>query len=53
VKKLLDFVGMSIGGWAGWAVGIRASVFVAFIASVFGLAIGMYAVRRYVRPHLP
>jgi hypothetical protein len=52
VKKILDFVGMSIGSWAGWALGIRASVFVAFICSVIGLALGTYLVRRYVRPHL-
>jgi hypothetical protein len=53
MKTTLDFIAMTVGAWAGWALGVRISFFVAFIASVIGTGLGMWVIRRYVRPHLP
>ena len=49
MKRLLDFVGMSAGGWLGWTVGAALSIFTAFIVSVIGTGLGLYAVRRLTR----
>jgi hypothetical protein len=46
VKRLLDFIGMSVGGWLGWIAGAPISVFTAFIISIVGTGLGLYAVRR-------
>lgn len=46
MKKILDFVGMFVGGWLGWAIGAPISIFTAFIVSVVGTGVGLYAVRR-------
>jgi hypothetical protein len=42
----LDLVGMSIGGWLGWAAGAPISFFTAFIVSMVGTGLGLYAARR-------
>jgi len=49
MKRLLDLVGMSIGGWLGWAIGAAVSIFTAFIISMIGTGLGLYAVRRLTR----
>jgi hypothetical protein len=53
VKPLLDFVGMSVGGWLGWMAGAPFSTFVAFVVSVLGTGVGLWATRRYVTRNLP
>ena len=51
MNKLLAFLGMTIGGWAGWAIGAPISIFTAFILSMVGTGLGLWAaqwaVRRY------
>lgn len=42
MKKLLGFVGMTVGGWAGWALGASFGTMSAFIVSVIGTGLGMY-----------
>ena len=47
MKKIFDFLGMFIGGWLGWAVGAPISLFTAFIVSIVGTGVGLWAVRRF------
>ncbi len=46
MKRILDFIGMSVGNWLGWTVGAWISVFTGFMVSVVGMGVGLYAVRR-------
>jgi hypothetical protein len=51
VNKLFALLGMTIGGWDGWALGATVSFFTAFILSIVGTGLGLWAaqwtVRRY------
>jgi len=49
VKRILDLIGMTVGGWVGWALGATISIFTAFIVSMVGTGLGLYAVRRLTR----
>ena len=53
MKRLLDMVGLSIGGWLGWMAGAWVSIFTAFILSVVGTGLGLYLTRRLTRNLLP
>jgi uncharacterized membrane protein YeaQ/YmgE (transglycosylase-associated protein family) len=53
VKRLVDFIGMSVGGWLGWLAGAPISTFAAFITSVVGTALGLWITRRHITRHLP
>ena len=53
MKRLLDLVGLSIGGWLGWMAGAWVSIFTAFILSVVGTGLGLYLVRRFTQGLLP
>lgn len=44
--KLLAFLGMTVGGWVGWALGQRFGLFAAFILGIVGTGVGLYAGRR-------
>ena len=46
MSKLLGFVGATVGGYAGWAVGALAGPFTAFVVSMIGTGFGMYWGRR-------
>ena len=46
MTKLLGFVGATVGGYAGWAVGALAGTFTAFVVSMIGTGFGMYWGRR-------
>ena len=46
MTKLLGFVGATVGGYAGWAVGALAGPFTAFVVSMIGTGFGMYWGRR-------
>jgi hypothetical protein len=49
VKRILDVFGMSIGGWLGWIAGEPVSFFTAFIVSMVGTGLGLYAMRRFTK----
>jgi uncharacterized membrane protein YeaQ/YmgE (transglycosylase-associated protein family) len=49
VGRLLGFVGATVGGWAGWALGSPFGMFAAFFASIVGTALGVYAANRLTR----
>lgn len=46
MTKLLGFVGATVGGYAGWALGAFAGTFMAFVVSMIGTGFGMYWGRR-------
>ena len=46
MSKLLAFLGMTIGGWMGWALGARFGFFAAFMLGIVGTGVGLYAGRR-------
>ena len=47
--KLLAFVGSTIGGYAGWAIGAHVGTWTAFAVSMVGTGIGIYYGRRIGR----
>jgi hypothetical protein len=49
VRRILDFVGMTIGGWLGWYAGAPVSIFTAFILGMVGTGVGLFAVRRFTK----
>jgi hypothetical protein len=49
VTKLLAFIGATIGGYAGWALGALVGPFTAFLVSMIGTGVGMYWGRRIGR----
>ena len=53
MQRLLNLVGMSIGGWIGWAIGARVSFFTAFILGVVGTGVGLYFTQRFASRYLP
>jgi hypothetical protein len=53
MKRLFNLIGMTIGGWIGWEIGAMLSLFTAFIVSVVGTGIGLYAAQKVVRRLLP
>ena len=44
--KLYSFIGATAGGSAGWALGSPAGIMTAFVLSIVGTAVGIYAGRR-------
>ena len=46
MAKLLGFIGATIGGDVGWAVGAPVGMFTAFAVSMIGTGAGMYYGRR-------
>jgi hypothetical protein len=53
VKRLLALVGMTVGGWLGWAIGAWFSLFAAFVVGMIGSAAGLYLVNRYLFDWIP
>ena len=49
MSKLLGFLGMTVGGWLGWALGAPISIFTAFILSMVGTGLGLWAAQRFTR----
>jgi hypothetical protein len=51
MQKILVIVGLSVGGWIGWAVGAPFGMFAAFMLSAVGTGVGLYAGRRIARDY--
>jgi len=49
MSRLLAFVGATVGGYAGWALGAPAGLFAAYLVSTVGTGAGVYAARRFAR----
>ena len=52
MNKLVGFIGATIGSYAGWALGARFGTMTAFMLSIVGTALGIYAGRRVVQDML-
>jgi uncharacterized protein YcfJ len=50
--KLMGFLGATIGGYAGWALGARFGTMTAFMVSMVGTGLGIYVGRRVARDML-
>jgi hypothetical protein len=53
MKGFLNFFGMSVGGWIGWALGAQISIFTAFIVSMVGTGAGLFYTQRAIKRFLP
>lgn len=53
MRRLLDLMAMSAGGWIGWVAGATISIFTAYVVSVIGSGLGLYASRRITKQLLP
>ena len=51
MTKLFGFLGLTIGGWLGWALGARISFTAALFLSILGSALGLYVGQRIARDH--
>ena len=49
MTKLLGFIGATAGSYAGWALGAPVGTFAAFVVSMVGTGVGIYAGRRLGR----
>jgi len=47
--RLFGFIGMTIGGYVGWWAGAPVGMMTAFMLSMVGTGIGLYAGRRVAR----
>lgn len=50
--KLMALVGTTAGGALGWWLGAPAGLMTAFICSMVGTGVGLYAARRVTRDYL-
>ena len=53
MSRLLNFIGATIGGSLGWWLGDRWGIMTAFMLSVVGTGVGVYAIRRWFADYLP
>ena len=51
MNKVIGYIGATIGSYAGWALGARFGTMTAFMLSIVGTGLGIYAGRR-VAGHL-
>ena len=49
MTKLLGFVGATVGSYAGWALGAPVGLTTAFMLSMVGTGVGLYAGRRFAQ----
>ena len=47
MKKLLGFVGMTVGGWLGWVAGEPLGLFAAFVVGMVGTGLGLWLAHRF------
>ena len=53
MKAMIVLLAMTFGGWAGWAAGAWASIWLALLLSCAGTAAGLYLARRFNANYLP
>jgi len=55
VKKLINLLGISLGGWLGWALATRlgGGLMSAYFTSLLGSVLGVLAAVRFCRAYLP
>jgi hypothetical protein len=50
--KLIPWMTSIVGSYAGWYVGARMGIMMAFLCSIVGCGIGVYFGRKWVAEHL-
>jgi len=53
LKGILNFAGMSLGSWIGWALGKPVSLYTGIMLSFVGTGVGLYAAIRVTKALLP
>jgi uncharacterized membrane protein YbhN (UPF0104 family) len=53
MTKILTTLGATLGGAIGWWLGARVGTMTAFVVSVLGTGVGVYAGRRIAQSLLP
>ncbi len=53
MKRMFGLIGMTAGGWLGWAIGARISIFTAFVVSIVGTGFGLYVAHKIARQYMP
>lgn len=53
MRGILNFIGMTLGGWIGWQLGALVSFFIAFVVGMIGTGLGLYAAQRLTKRLLP
>ena len=53
MNRLLNLIGMTIGGWLGWELGMLISFFTAFVIAMVGTGLGLYVSQRIGKQLLP
>jgi len=53
MERVIVLLTSTIAGGIGWWVGARAGIITAFVVSIVGTAVGVYAGRWFVREYLP
>jgi hypothetical protein len=53
MSRILNLMGMTLGGWLGWELGILVSIFTAFIIGMVGTGFGLYVSQRLSKRLLP
>jgi hypothetical protein len=53
MTKLTAFIGATLGGYLGWALGAPAGIFTAFAVSMVGTGVGMYYGRKIGKHYEP
>ena len=43
MRKMFGLLGATVGGWVGWVVGAPMGTIAAFMLSMVGTGVGMYA----------
>lgn len=51
LSKWIGWLGMTAGGYAGWAIGAHWSMTMAVIVSMVGTGVGLYLGRRIVNEY--
>jgi hypothetical protein len=47
--RLYSFIGATVGSYAGWALGATVGFMTAFMVSMVGMGVGIYAGRRVAK----
>lgn len=53
MRKILDFLGMTLIGSLGWWLGAFVGMGTAVLLSSVGTGVGLYLSRRFARDYLP
>ena len=53
MKAMIVLLSMTFAGWAGWAIGAWASIWLALVLGCAGTAAGLYLARRFNATYLP